>query len=711
MAIVTRAGKGSRLTKSEMDANLVGLQAGVDGKASLAGGAAFTTSPTVPTPSLGDNTTKVANMAAVKQAFDAIVAGAPAAVDTLNEIGTRLANGETVDAALTGAIAGKLSTSATTAFTRTFLASVDAASARGVLGIQTALDAALAVFLGSPGLEAKIAEIVGALAPPPSGWQVVATTTSGQVKTGVAVPNWMPEGAIGMVIVKKETFTGAPSTSTLEILNIYGADEQRIVWENHHGEDRDWIAVLNTGQDAYRAGIGPAYINGGTRITAAFISNTKMYAGPYAFEANTETEDNTHVPTGPVTLTVGHANQPAAIEVLTAPLYAMPARSQRLAVYAQAAMGFTPPGPSGSGSEEFTQVLRRASIAGPVVPNAPKPMGVPANLLTENQQWAKFTPDGNVPDWATFLVYFEDRPQLGDLSIAPGYELANDPSGQWNVWPRLGDRENYRSVCASYPPGHPRALHKWQTKGLALCALGTGPNNADVSDGNIEMGMAASMVIRRRGSIKAVRLQQPKGECAWGTAWGWNRDVAVTPNPAQYPATNYPDGNIAPHSEDDLLDSALFDGADRDKWFSTFMAGDNAEFQRTDLYRRTSGNIIWHADKFAWEVPAGGLTTSINEWSEEWTKNDLRVFRFNGEVYWIVRYLHQWPTLAGQNKDVGMMDMLSCQAVAKKYDVTPIERGRAQNKGGLSDGWEMVVESQGIWKMPEPSDISAYWTP
>ena len=53
---------------------------------------AFTGTPTAPTPSLGDNTTRIATMAAIQAAIAALVNSSPGTLDTLNELATALGN-------------------------------------------------------------------------------------------------------------------------------------------------------------------------------------------------------------------------------------------------------------------------------------------------------------------------------------------------------------------------------------------------------------------------------------------------------------------------------------------------------------------------------------------------------------------------------------------------------------------------------------------
>lgn len=68
----------------------------------------FTGTPAGPTATLGTNSTQVATTAFVKAAIDALVAGAPGALDTLNEIATQLGTDESAVAALTTTVSGKV---------------------------------------------------------------------------------------------------------------------------------------------------------------------------------------------------------------------------------------------------------------------------------------------------------------------------------------------------------------------------------------------------------------------------------------------------------------------------------------------------------------------------------------------------------------------------------------------------------------------------
>jgi hypothetical protein len=71
---------------------------------------ALTGTPTAPTASGGTNTTQIATTAFVKVAVDALIAGAPGALDTLDELAAALADDASYAATITTALAGKSST-------------------------------------------------------------------------------------------------------------------------------------------------------------------------------------------------------------------------------------------------------------------------------------------------------------------------------------------------------------------------------------------------------------------------------------------------------------------------------------------------------------------------------------------------------------------------------------------------------------------------
>ncbi len=80
--------------------------ADVTGAAPLAS-PALTGNPTAPTPAPGDNDTSIATSAFVKAALDALVAAAPGALDTLDELAAALGDDANFAATITTALAGK----------------------------------------------------------------------------------------------------------------------------------------------------------------------------------------------------------------------------------------------------------------------------------------------------------------------------------------------------------------------------------------------------------------------------------------------------------------------------------------------------------------------------------------------------------------------------------------------------------------------------
>lgn len=74
---------------------------------------ALTGTPTAPTATSGTNTTQLATTAFVKTAVDNLVAGAPGALDTLNEIAAQLSTDESAVTALTAVVATKVTNTRT----------------------------------------------------------------------------------------------------------------------------------------------------------------------------------------------------------------------------------------------------------------------------------------------------------------------------------------------------------------------------------------------------------------------------------------------------------------------------------------------------------------------------------------------------------------------------------------------------------------------
>jgi hypothetical protein len=106
-AATHEAGGADELELSQ--AQVTGLLAALALLAPLAS-PALTGTPTAPTAAGGTNSTQVATTAFVKAAIDALIAGAPGALDTLDELAAALADDASFAASVTTALAGKSDT-------------------------------------------------------------------------------------------------------------------------------------------------------------------------------------------------------------------------------------------------------------------------------------------------------------------------------------------------------------------------------------------------------------------------------------------------------------------------------------------------------------------------------------------------------------------------------------------------------------------------
>ena len=79
----------------------------LNSKLYVAGSAVFAGIPTAPTATAGTNTTQIATTAFVKSAVDGLVASAPAALDTLNELAAALGNDAAFSTTVTNSLAAK----------------------------------------------------------------------------------------------------------------------------------------------------------------------------------------------------------------------------------------------------------------------------------------------------------------------------------------------------------------------------------------------------------------------------------------------------------------------------------------------------------------------------------------------------------------------------------------------------------------------------
>lgn len=110
--------------------DVTGLQTALDGKAPLAS-PALTGTPTAPTQTAGNNTTRLATTAFVQAALSALIDAAPGTMDTLNEIAAALGDDPNFAATITASIAGKLAAASNLSDL------ADAGTARGNLGLGT----------------------------------------------------------------------------------------------------------------------------------------------------------------------------------------------------------------------------------------------------------------------------------------------------------------------------------------------------------------------------------------------------------------------------------------------------------------------------------------------------------------------------------------------------------------------------------------------
>ena len=95
-----------KATQSIVDASFTSVNSAVALKANLAS-PALTGVPTAPTATAGTNTTQLATTAFVKSAVDNLVASAPAALDTLNELAAALGNDAAFSTTVTNSLASK----------------------------------------------------------------------------------------------------------------------------------------------------------------------------------------------------------------------------------------------------------------------------------------------------------------------------------------------------------------------------------------------------------------------------------------------------------------------------------------------------------------------------------------------------------------------------------------------------------------------------
>ncbi len=133
-------------------ADITGLGAALNLKAPL-DSPALTGAPTAPTAVSGTNTTQLATTAFVSAAINALINGAPAALDTLNELAAAMANNANFATTVTNALATKLAIAANLSDL------VDIPTARNNLGLGSmALQAASSVSITGGSIDGVVVD-------------------------------------------------------------------------------------------------------------------------------------------------------------------------------------------------------------------------------------------------------------------------------------------------------------------------------------------------------------------------------------------------------------------------------------------------------------------------------------------------------------------------------------------------------------------------
>lgn len=219
----------------------------------------LTGNPTAPTPAPGDNDTSIATSAFVKAAIDALIAGAPGALDTLNEIAAQLATDESAVSALTTTVAGKAAkasnlsdlANAATARTNLGLGSVDntADTAKPVSTAQAAADAVVAASVTTEATTRAAADAVLAL----------------PIAAGVRGDGWIPASSR-----QNRRYAAASNGTHTDQNSMYGfladADGQSVVvrYDNFEGANAITIVAASISLDAALTGVAPLFFANGT---------------------------------------------------------------------------------------------------------------------------------------------------------------------------------------------------------------------------------------------------------------------------------------------------------------------------------------------------------------------------------------------------------------------------------------------------------------
>ncbi|MFT8245174.1 hypothetical protein [Roseomonas sp. BN140053] len=594
------------------------------------------------------------------------------------------------------------------------------AKLRAGLALQTDLAGALASIAtltsAQSGLAARLAAAEtaiasmqdgGGTAPQPSGWQLIASRTGTQVTTPVAVTNWMPTGAVGMAILINETITGTVQNVSEQVrVHFEQTDGGRLnVWANNNGNGHDLIGFVSTGHDNYQDGVGPDYVVGQTRRIAIFVSATQAYFGPQFFNPSDEFGYETRNLVSPVTLTLGHPSYNATIEVRTAPLYVMPTKQQRLAVYAQGTAGYAPPGPEAVDTTpnppvvngDFSTLAVNYDILAPYVQTARHPTGTTdptASVLPlgvtagtgglTNKLNAVFTPGGTMDTRAKLEARTEFLGIFGDLSgpFADG---------------RDGNYGNYRARYREFPENDPRNLHVFTSQGLKLKARGTGKNWANVGDGGeLEAACVRFLTKFTKGSIIELRARFPVAAGNWPAGWFVPGEQEPVSNPTDYPTVRYQDGYNAgaagkPFFEVDIFDNFGWDGEDSRfrYWFMTpgyAPSGQPNYHQMAEPYATSSGIATKDTTGKGGFILNYDNSAAMHTYSVEWRTDDLLILRIDGVVVCVKKYV---------TEPIVNSHLILSNEAGPKFNPQII--ANLVNNGGIEDGWSYTYEHARIW--------------
>lgn len=477
----------------------------------------------------------------------------------------------------------------------------------------------------------------GGTAPLPSGWLKLADTTSGQQVANVDVPNWMPDGALGMAITIEETITSAVGNSELLVFQLLGSNSQEMFNTILHNPDFDLVGVIQTGQDLYQAGIGGPYTQGTTRRKLFILTGAQAFWAPNSYSLDNEYVLSTHVLTGSVKMLVGNSAYPAAIKVWIAPLYVLPNSTQRKAIRDNGIAGYTPPGSDAAGTALPVIVQSKKFADGPLpTDQSVQPYGTTIATANKNILNVKFGTDGNVTSQDDLFKIFDPYAMFGNLNGTGPSDNSFDPRTSLPAQPG-----RYRVFPEFLPGGQrdPRANFSFYNGYVELNAHWDGDDGRDTTVMTIPY-LRSSQTDFLPGDFVELGIFVPAGQRFLWPAW-WLFGGKYIENRNGYPFF-YQMTNAAEVDWDNFTDAGQPNGAhlliktpypfDNDANFNSNV--DTTFDSPHDTFRSNSGEMIYRsndpyghydisptmADRM---VYLGIQCNSAFEWA--WT--------FNGRIY------------------------------------------------------------------------------